>query len=110
MTSDQAEQIIRTIKLIAMNDRFGYGIGAWGTHLLAISSIYSHLYFLMCSMWSLNVIPVSRLKANGFLIQLALIKLILHLLWYTPTCGDHPRYPLSLVIDGLLFLSTIVLE
>lgn len=50
MTSTQAEQITRTIKSVAMNDIFGYGIGAWGTHRLAISGIHSHLYFPICRM------------------------------------------------------------
>ena len=51
--------------------KFGYGKGTWGIHHLAISGIYSHIYFPFCRMWTLNVIHVLRLKANEFLIQLA---------------------------------------
>ena len=66
----QTKQITGTIKLVATNDKFNYGIGVWGTHHLAIFGIYSHLYFPVCRMWTLNVIHVLRLKANEFLIQL----------------------------------------
>ena len=51
--------------------KFGYGKGTWGIHHLAISDIYSHIYFPFCRMWTLNVIHVLRLKAKEFLIQLA---------------------------------------
>ena len=66
----QTKQITGTIKLVATNDKFGYGIGAWGTHHLAIFDIYSHLYFPVFRMLTLNVLHVLRLKANKFLIQL----------------------------------------
>ena len=46
MTSAQAKQITCTIKPVATNEKFGYGIGAWGTHHLVrhlLPSLFSSL-------------------------------------------------------------------
>ena len=55
MPSAQTKQITCIIKLVATSDKFGYSIGAWGTHHLAIFGIYSHIYFPVFRMWTLNV-------------------------------------------------------